>query len=57
MAYPGGKNGAGVYQTLINLIPPHEVYIDIDPAVVDMWQTELQNNRTAVPCHDLRILV
>lgn len=28
MAYPGGKNGAGVYQTLINLIPPHEVYIE-----------------------------
>lgn len=28
MAYPGGKNGAGVYQLLINLIPPHEVYIE-----------------------------
>jgi hypothetical protein len=26
--YPGGKGGAGVYQTLINLIPPHEVYIE-----------------------------
>ncbi len=28
MAYPGGKNGAGVYQTLINLMPPHDVYIE-----------------------------
>lgn len=26
--YPGGKNGAGVYQKLINLIPPHDVYIE-----------------------------
>ncbi len=28
MAYPGGKNGAGVYQKLINLIPPHDTYIE-----------------------------
>lgn len=28
MAYPGGKNGAGVYQKLINLIPPHNIYIE-----------------------------
>ena len=28
MVYPGGKNGAGVYQTIINLMPPHEVYIE-----------------------------
>lgn len=27
-SYPGGKNGAGVYQRLINQIPPHEVYIE-----------------------------
>jgi DNA adenine methylase len=26
--YPGGKNGAGVFQTIINLIPPHQVYIE-----------------------------
>lgn len=25
--YPGGKSGAGVWQTLINEIPPHDVYI------------------------------
>ena len=28
MSYPGGKNGAGVYQTIINLMPPHETYIE-----------------------------
>lgn len=28
MSYPGGKSGAGVYQTIINQIPPHEVYIE-----------------------------
>ena len=28
MGYPGGKSGAGVYQTIINLMPPHRVYIE-----------------------------
>ena len=28
MAYPGGKAGAGVYQRIINQIPPHDVYIE-----------------------------
>jgi DNA adenine methylase len=28
MTYPGGKAGSGVYQTIINQIPPHEVYIE-----------------------------
>lgn len=28
MKYPGGKNGSGVYQTIINHIPPHRVYIE-----------------------------
>ena len=28
MPYPGGKNGAGVFQKLINMIPPHETYIE-----------------------------
>jgi len=27
-SYFGGKNGSGVYQQIINLIPPHEVYIE-----------------------------
>lgn len=26
--YPGGKEGAGVYQTIINQIPPHQTYIE-----------------------------
>ena len=28
MQYPGGKNLSGVYQRLINQIPPHRVYIE-----------------------------
>ena len=28
MTYPGGKNASGVYQTIVNLMPPHEVYIE-----------------------------
>lgn len=28
MRYPGGKGGSGVYQTIINNIPPHDVYIE-----------------------------
>lgn len=28
MRYPGGKGGAGVHQKIINLMPPHSVYIE-----------------------------
>lgn len=28
MRYPGGKGGAGVFQTIINQFPPHRVYIE-----------------------------
>lgn len=28
MAYPGGKSGSGVYQTIINQFPPHDTYIE-----------------------------
>lgn len=28
MGYPGGKDGAGTYQTIINQIPPHRVYLE-----------------------------
>lgn len=28
MNYPGGKNGAGVYQTIINQMPPHLCYVE-----------------------------
>jgi DNA adenine methylase len=27
MTYPGGKNGSGVYQRVINQIPPHDVFV------------------------------
>ena len=29
MAYPGGKSGSGVYQQIINQIPPHDVYVEL----------------------------
>lgn len=29
MRYPGGKNGSGVYQRLISMMPPHDVYIEL----------------------------
>jgi DNA adenine methylase len=28
MTYPGGKNGSGVYQHIINEMPPHRVYVE-----------------------------
>lgn len=28
MTYKGGKNGSGVYQAIINLMPPHKVYVE-----------------------------
>ena len=28
MSYPGGKHGSGVYQQIINRIPPHDAYIE-----------------------------
>jgi DNA adenine methylase len=28
VGYPGGKNGSGVYQAIINQMPPHKVYIE-----------------------------
>jgi site-specific DNA-adenine methylase len=28
MSYPGGKAGSGVYQQIINQIPPHTIYIE-----------------------------
>lgn len=27
-SYPGGKAGSGVYQAIINLMPPHRVYVE-----------------------------
>jgi len=28
MQYPGGKNGSGVYQKIINQMPPHKIYVE-----------------------------
>lgn len=29
MKYPGGKNGSGVFQRLISMMPPHDIYIEL----------------------------
>jgi DNA adenine methylase len=29
MTYPGGKEGAGVWQRIVNHMPPHEVYVEM----------------------------
>ena len=29
MRYPGGKNCAGTYQTIINQIPPHDTFVEL----------------------------
>lgn len=29
MNYPGGKNGSGVYQNIISMMPPHKTYIEL----------------------------
>ncbi len=29
MAWPGGKNGSGIYQRIINYMPPHETYMEL----------------------------
>ena len=44
MAYPGGKAGPGVYQRIINHMPPHETYIE--PFLGD--GAVLRNKRPAV---------
>jgi DNA adenine methylase len=28
MSYPGGKSGSGIYQTIINQMPPHRIYVE-----------------------------
>jgi DNA adenine methylase len=28
ISFPGGKSGAGVYQSIINQMPPHDIYIE-----------------------------
>ena len=29
MTYPGGKEGAGVWQRIVNLMPPHALYVEM----------------------------
>lgn len=44
--YPGGKNGAGVYQTIINQMPPHDIYVEgfLGGGAVMNMKRKAQNN-------------
>lgn len=64
MNYKGSKNGSGVFQTIINQIPPHDVYIEgfagsgailrmkrptrVNVAI-DIYSRSCEQLRTAVP--------
>ena len=48
MTYPGGKNGAGEYQRIINHMPPHKTYIEAflgSGAVMRHKRLAQRNNR------------
>lgn len=38
MRYPGGKNSGGAYQHIINLIPPHRLYIEAFAGSAAVWR-------------------
>lgn len=38
MRYPGGKGGAGVFQTIINQFPPHRVYVEAFAGGANVFQ-------------------
>lgn len=38
MRYPGGKGGSGVYQAIINELPPHRVYIEPFAGGANVWE-------------------
>lgn len=45
-SYPGGKSGAGVYQNIISIMPPHETYIEAflgSGAIMRMKRPALRN--------------
>lgn len=41
MNYPGGKNGGGAYQKIINLIPPHKTYVEPFCGSAAVWRHKL----------------
>jgi 16S rRNA G966 N2-methylase RsmD len=40
VTYPGGKGGAGVAQTIINQMPPHELYIEAFAGGASVYQAK-----------------
>lgn len=46
MRYPGGKNGAGVHQAIINNIPPHDVYVEAFAGSAAVFRHKLPARRS-----------
>lgn len=56
MNYPGGKNGGGAYQNIINLIPPHETYIEPFLGSGAVWRHKKPASKSFVVEKDCGIL-
>jgi hypothetical protein len=48
--YPGGKRGAGVWQTLLNLIPPHRRWFELFAGGAGLWQRKAPAETSARRC-------
>lgn len=56
MSYFGGKAGAGTYQRIINLIPPHEVYIEPFAGAAAIWRYKKPASRSVIVDLDKAVL-
>lgn len=56
MSYPGGKEGSGVYQWLINLMPPHKTYVEAFVGGGAVLRHKLQAPINIAIDADLRVL-
>ncbi len=54
--YPGGKNAGGAYQNIINLIPPHSIYVELFLGSGAVWRHKKPASRSYVVEKDCGIL-
>ena len=48
MQYAGGKNGAGVYQLIINQLPPHDVFCEVFCGSAPIWRRKTPADTTVL---------
>ncbi len=53
MRYPGGKNAGGAYQHIINLIPPHCLYVEAFAGSAAVWRNKLPSHGSVLVEKDL----